>query len=96
MRAMDKKIILAALPLVLMIALPARAQDSSPGVGDSVYVAGEYRVFTGAGKPASIDDIIAAMGRHQVVFVGEAHDPALDTLQPESPRDLADDGPAYL
>ncbi len=66
--------ILVALPLVLIIALPARAQDSSPGMGDSAYVAGEYRVFTGAGEPASIDDIVAAMGRHQVVFVGEAHD----------------------
>ena len=64
----------AALPLVLMIALPAVAQDSSPGVGDSAYVAGEYRVFTGAGEPSSIDHIVAAMGDYQVVFVGEAHD----------------------
>jgi uncharacterized iron-regulated protein len=71
---MDRKMILTALPLVLMMALPARAQDSSPGIGDSAYVAGEYRVFTGAGEPASIDDIVAEMGRHQVVFVGEAHD----------------------
>jgi uncharacterized iron-regulated protein len=66
--------ILAALPLVLVIALPADAQDSTPGVGDSAYVAGEYRVFTGAGEPASIDDIVAAMADYQVVFVGEAHD----------------------
>ncbi|MEE8192745.1 MAG: ChaN family lipoprotein [Gemmatimonadales bacterium] len=66
--------ILAALPLALMIALPAHAQDSSPAVGDSAYVAGEYRVFTGSGEPASIDDIVAEMGRHQVVFVGETHD----------------------
>lgn len=71
---MDKKTIPAALFLVLMIALPARAQDSSPGTGDSAYVAGEYRVFTGSGEPASFDDIIAAMGRHRVVFVGETHD----------------------
>jgi hypothetical protein len=34
---MDRKMILAALPLVLMIALPARAQDSSPGMGDSAH-----------------------------------------------------------
>jgi uncharacterized iron-regulated protein len=65
---------LAALPLALLIALPAVAQDSSPGVGDSAYVAGEYRVFTGAGEPSSIGDIVAAMGDYQVVFVGEAHD----------------------
>jgi uncharacterized iron-regulated protein len=71
---MDKKRILAALPLVLMIAPQARAQDSSPGTGDSAYVAGEYRVFTGAGERASIDDIVAEMARHQVVFVGETHD----------------------
>jgi uncharacterized iron-regulated protein len=66
--------ILAAVPLVLMIALPAHAQDSSPGTGDSAYVAGEYRLFTGAGEPASMDDIVAEMGRHQVVFIGEMHD----------------------
>ena len=71
---MNRTMTFAALPLVLMIALPASAQDSSPGVGDSSYVAGEYRVFTGAGEAASIDDIVAAMGDYQVVFVGEAHD----------------------
>jgi len=71
---MNKKMILAALPLVLMIALPAHAQDSSPGVGDSSYVAGEYRVFTGAGEPGSLDDVVAAMGAYEVVFVGEGHD----------------------
>ncbi len=64
---MNPKMILAALPLLLLIALPAHAQDS-------LYVAGEYRVFTGAGQPASMDDIIAEMGRHQVVFIGEVHD----------------------
>ena len=73
-----------ALPLVLALAVmlalttsapaTAHAQDSSPGIGDSAYVAGEYRVFTGAGEPASFDDIVAAMGDHQVVFVGETHD----------------------
>jgi uncharacterized iron-regulated protein len=31
-------------------------------------------VFTGAGDPATLDGIVAEMGRHQVVFVGEAHD----------------------
>ncbi|MFQ5705376.1 MAG: ChaN family lipoprotein [Gemmatimonadales bacterium] len=69
---MNRKMILAVLPFVFTIAPPARAQDSAPG--DTAYVAGEYRVFTGAGVPASIDDIIAEMGRHQVVFIGETHD----------------------
>ena len=71
---MTKKMMLAALPLVLIVAPAGLAQDSSPGVGNSDYVAGEYRVFTGAGEPASIDDIVAEMGRHQVVFIGETHD----------------------
>ena len=71
---MNKKTNLAALLLVLIVALPARGQDSTPGVGDSAYVAGGFRVFTGAGEAASMDDVIAEMARHQVVFIGEGHD----------------------
>jgi uncharacterized iron-regulated protein len=71
---MTRLSVVAALPLVLMIAPPVHAQDPAPGVGDTAYVAGEYRVFTGAGDPASIDDIVAEMERYQVVFVGETHD----------------------
>ncbi|MDH3290876.1 MAG: ChaN family lipoprotein [Gemmatimonadota bacterium] len=71
---MTKLTIVAALPLVLTLAPPLSAQDAAQAVQDTAYVAGEYRVFTGAGEPASIDDIVAEMGRHQVVFVGEAHD----------------------
>ncbi len=41
---------------------------------DTAYVPGPYRVFTGTGDSASLDDIVAEMGRHQVVFIGEAHD----------------------
>ena len=55
----------------------AHAQDSTPGVPlaeDTAYTAGEYRVFTGAGEPATLDDIVAAMAPHTVVFVGETHD----------------------
>ncbi len=55
----------------------AHAQDSTPGVPlaeDTAYTAGEYRVFTGAGQPATLDDIVAAMAPHTVVFVGETHD----------------------
>jgi uncharacterized iron-regulated protein len=74
MRAMDKKTILLAQLLVLLTAVSARAQDSAPGLPDSAYVPGESRVFTGAGEPATLDDVVAAMGRHQVVFVGESHD----------------------
>jgi len=71
---MKTKMIVASLPLVLMMALPLRGQDSSPQMGDTSYVPGDYRVFTGAGEPSSIDDIVASMGRNQVVFIGEAHD----------------------
>ncbi len=65
---------LAALPLVLMVVLPAHAQDTSAATEDSAYVAGEYRVFTGAGEPGSVDDIISEMARVQVAFIGESHD----------------------
>ncbi|MFV1986997.1 MAG: ChaN family lipoprotein [Gemmatimonadota bacterium] len=71
---MNRKMNLAPLLLVLAIATPVLAQDSSPGAADTAYVAGDYRVFTGAGEPASLDDLIAEMGRVQVVFVGETHD----------------------
>ena len=73
-RAMTGRVVCAAITLVLALAPPARAQDSSATLGDTAYVAGQYQVFTGAGEPASIDDVVAAMGRHQVVFIGETHD----------------------
>ena len=57
-----------------LFAQPLQAQDSSPGVGDSSYVAGDYRVFTGAGQPASLEDVVAMMGHNEVVFIGETHD----------------------
>jgi uncharacterized iron-regulated protein len=71
---MTRLTLIAALLLVLTLAPLLCAQDVAPAVQDTAYVAGAYRVFTGAGEPASIDDIVAEMGRHQVVFVGEAHD----------------------
>lgn len=55
----------------------ARAQDSSPDVPaahDTAYTAGEYRVFTGSGQPATLDDVVAAMSNVSVVFIGETHD----------------------
>lgn len=62
---------------LLGTAATARAQDSTPGtqtVADTAYVPGEYRVFTGTGEPATLDDVVAAMGEVEVVFVGETHD----------------------
>jgi uncharacterized iron-regulated protein len=44
----------------------AAQQDTIPRVG-------EYRVYTGAGELASLDDVVAAMSDREVVFVGESH-----------------------
>jgi uncharacterized iron-regulated protein len=68
------------LLLLAAAALPptgAFAQDSTPGVPaaeDTAYTAGDYRVFTGAGGAATLDDVVAAMAPHTVVFIGETHD----------------------
>ena len=71
---MNTRTLIAALPLGLLFALPVQAQDAPPGAGDTAYVAGEYRVFRGDGMPASLDDVVAAMGAHEVVYLGETHD----------------------
>ncbi len=58
-------------------ASPVQAQDSTPDIPaaeDTAYTPGEYRVYTGAGQPASLDDIVAAMSNVSVVFIGETHD----------------------
>lgn len=57
----------------IVTAPSARAQEEHPE-RDTAYVAGEYRVFTAAGTPATLDDVVEAMGRHEVVFIGESHD----------------------
>ncbi len=64
----------AALLFVAVIAPPARGQDPAAAAVDSAYVAGPYRVYRGSGEPAMIEEIVVEMGRHQVVFIGEAHD----------------------
>ncbi len=64
----------ASLLLIAVIAPPARGQDPSASAVDSAYVAGPYRVFRGTGEPASLEEIVAEMRRHAVVFIGEAHD----------------------
>jgi len=73
---MNTSRLLAALPLGIFLVLPfpLQAQDSTPTVGHADYVAGEYRVYRGDGSSASLDDVVAAMGAHEVVFVGETHD----------------------
>ena len=66
--------LLATATTTAFLVLPLAAQDSSPGVGDTAYVAGDYQVYAGDGTPSSIDDIVAAMAAAEVVFVGETHD----------------------
>jgi len=60
--------------LMLLMASPVAAQETAVSASDTAYTAGEYRVFTGAGEPASLDDVVRDMAHHQVVFIGEAHD----------------------
>lgn len=64
--------ILPAFLATVLLSVPALAQ--TPSAPDTAYVPGAYRVYTGAGAPATLDDIQRAMGRVQVVFVGETHD----------------------
>ncbi len=41
-------------------------------------------MFTGAGEPSSLEAVVAAMGRHEVVFLGESHDdPTAHRLEAE-------------
>ncbi len=71
---------LSTLPLVacLLLALalcvaPVRAQPTPPDTS--------YRVYTGAGAPASLDAVVAAMDTVEVVFLGEVHnDPTAHAL----------------
>jgi uncharacterized iron-regulated protein len=68
--------VLAATP-----AAPAAGQDGA-AVMDTAYVPGEFRIFTGAGEATALEEVVAAMGRHQVVFIGETHDdPTAHMLQ---------------
>lgn len=78
---MNGKTMLPVLALALAAQLPVLDRAVAPlwaqhpgAVPDTAYVPGAYRVFTGAGQPASLGDVVAAMGRHDVVFVGETHD----------------------
>lgn len=65
------------LPALMIGAVSACATNPSTGKmapQDTVYQPGEYRVFDGAGAPATLDQIAQAMTTQQVVFVGETHD----------------------
>ncbi len=65
---------LAPTLFALLVAAPAAAQDIPDAVMDTAYTPGAYRVWTGAGEPARLEDVVAAMGAVDVVFIGESHD----------------------
>lgn len=71
---MHTRALLLATSACLCFARPANAQPPVAPPVDTAYTPGQYQVFTGAGAPATLDDIVRAMERHQVVFVGETHD----------------------
>lgn len=71
---MTRQTILTATLFAFAAALPLSAQDPVPVAIDTAYVPGEYRVFTGTGERADLDDVVAAMAGHDVVFIGETHD----------------------
>jgi uncharacterized iron-regulated protein len=45
-----------------------------PPVSTPAVTEAHYRVYTAGGQPATFDDLVAAMGAADVVFVGETHD----------------------
>ena len=59
---------------VAVLLLPSTTQAQVATPADTVYAPGEYRVYTGSGARATIDDIVRAMASQQVVFIGETHD----------------------
>jgi len=65
------KLVLFALAAALLGPQLALAQDDPvPQAKDH---AGHFRVFTGAGEPATLDDIVEAMADVEAVLVGEIH-----------------------
>lgn len=55
------------LIVFLLLAATVMAQDNKP----------KYNIFTSAGEPATMDQIIAAASASDVVFLGEFHDDAV-------------------
>jgi uncharacterized iron-regulated protein len=71
---MTRQTILTSTFFAFAAAVPLSAQDPQPVAIDTAYLPGEYRVFTGTGERADLDDVVAAMAGHDVVFIGETHD----------------------
>lgn len=58
----------------LLLLPPVTTHAQVPTPPDTAYTPGDYRVFTGAGARATLDDVVQAMASQQVVFIGETHD----------------------
>lgn len=72
--------------LALLLAAPAAAQPSPHAAAPPDTAAfdptGHFAVYTGAGAPATLDAVVAAMAETDVVFLGEIHnDPTAHALQ---------------
>ncbi|KAJ1629859.1 hypothetical protein T492DRAFT_1008101 [Pavlovales sp. CCMP2436] len=52
---------------------PAKERTVPSGIGTDTE-APHFRVYTGLGKPATLDDIVVALGKSDVALIGEAHD----------------------
>jgi uncharacterized iron-regulated protein len=76
-------VLVGLLALAGLVAPASVAAQGHPSTApDTAYTPGEYRVFTGAGEPAALDDVVAAMGDVDAVFLGETHDdPTAHMLQ---------------
>jgi uncharacterized iron-regulated protein len=57
---------LSAVAVLVAVASAAIPQDTVPRIG-------EFRVYSGAGDPVSLDSVVAAMVHRDVVFIGESH-----------------------
>lgn len=64
------------LALAFPLLAPARAAAQNPPAPalDTAYHPAAYQVFTGAGRPATLEDVVRAMAPVRVVYVGETHD----------------------
>ena len=63
-----------ALVLPLFAVGPAAAQNPTAPALDTAYHPGAYRVYTGGGRPATLEDLVRAMAPVRVVYIGETHD----------------------
>lgn len=84
---MISRTFLPILAAVLLAPAAARAQDTIPQPPDP----STWRVYTGDGRPATIESILDAADRAEVVFLGESHNDRIGHgLQLELFRRIAD------